>query len=82
MVLKHSTVRYHLLNLIFQIQIFYFVIIKQPRIMDYQKKITMKNQIEVEILNPFAGILGEDLNIIFNSIAKDKKALDELDFSN
>ena len=37
---------------------------------------------EVEILNPFAGILGEDLNIIFNSIAKDKKkALDELDFS-
>ena len=42
----------------------------------------MKNQIEVEILNPFAGILGEDLNIIFNSIAKDKKkALDELDFS-
>ena len=35
----------------------------------------MKNQIEVEILNPFAGILGEDLNIIFNSIAKDKKKL-------
>ena len=47
-----------------------------------EKKITMKNQIEVEILNPFAGILGEDLDIIFNSIAKDKKkALDELDFS-
>ena len=35
----------------------------------------MKNQIEVEILDPFAGIHGEDLNIIFNSIAKDKKKL-------
>ena len=42
----------------------------------------MKNQIDVEILNPFAGIQGKDLGIIFNSIAKDKKkALDELDFS-
>ena len=42
----------------------------------------MKNQIDVEILDPFAGINGEDLDVIFNSIAKDKKiAMDELDFS-
>ena len=47
-----------------------------------EKKITMKNQIDVEILDPFAGINGEDLDVIFNSIAKDKKiAMDELDFS-
>ena len=47
-----------------------------------EKKIELKNQIDVEILDPFAGIHGEDLDIIFNSIAKDKKiALDELDFS-
>ena len=47
-----------------------------------EKKITMKNQIDVEILDPFAGIHGEDLDVIFNSIAKDKKiAMDELDFS-
>ena len=47
-----------------------------------EKQINLKNQIDTEILDPFAGIHGEDLDVIFNSIAKDKKiALDELDFS-
>ena len=47
-----------------------------------EKNITFKNDIEIETLDPFAGVKGEDLEIVFNSIAKDKKiALDELDFS-
>ena len=47
-----------------------------------EKRVQLKNQIDVEILDPFAGIQGKTLGIIFNSIAKDKKkALDELDFS-
>ena len=47
-----------------------------------EKQINLKDQIDTEILDPFAGIHGEDLDVIFNSIAKDKKiALDELDFS-
>ena len=41
-----------------------------------------KNEIEVDILDPFAGIHGEDLEVIFNDFSKDKtKALEELDFS-
>ena len=33
-------------------------------------------------MDPFAGIHGEDLNIIFNDLSKDKaKAIQELDFS-
>ena len=47
-----------------------------------EKNIKFKNDIEIETLDPFAGVQGEDLEIIFNCIAKDKKiALDELDFS-
>ena len=47
-----------------------------------EKNITFKNDIEIETLDPFAGVIGEDLEIVFNCIAKDKKiALDELDFS-
>ena len=47
-----------------------------------EKNITFKNDIEIETLDPFAGIQGEDLEVLFNCIAKDKKiALDELDFS-
>ncbi len=47
-----------------------------------EKNITFKNDIEIETLDPFAGVKGEDLEIVFNCIAKDKKiALDELDFS-
>ena len=47
-----------------------------------EKKVELKNQIDVDILDPFAGIQGQDLDKIFNSIAKDKKiALDELEFS-
>ena len=47
-----------------------------------EKKVEFKDEIDVQILDPFAGIHGEDLDIIFNSIAKDKKiALDELNFS-
>ena len=50
--------------------------------MVYLKKVELKNQIDVDILDPFAGIQGQDLDKIFNSIAKDKKiALDELEFS-
>ena len=40
--------------------------------MVYRKKVNLKDQIDVEILDPFAGVQGEDLDIIFNSIAKDK----------
>ena len=40
-----------------------------------EKRVQLKNQIDVEILDPFAGIHGENLDIIFNSIAKDKKKL-------
>ena len=47
-----------------------------------EKKVEFKDEIDVQILDPFAGIHGEDLDIIFNCIAKDKKiALDELNFS-
>ncbi len=47
-----------------------------------EKNIKFKNDIEIETLDPFAGVKGEDLEVIFNCIAKDKKiALDELDFS-
>lgn len=47
-----------------------------------EKDIRFKNDIEIETLDPFAGVKGEDLEIVFNCIAKDKKiALDELDFS-
>ena len=46
------------------------------------KQITLKNDIEVDILDPFSGINGEDLDVIFNDLSKDKtKAIDELDFS-
>ena len=46
------------------------------------KDITLKNDIEVDILDPFSGINGEDLDIIFNDLSKDKtKAINELDFS-
>ncbi|MAI60505.1 MAG: hypothetical protein CMM92_05730 [Rickettsiales bacterium] len=46
------------------------------------KNITFKNDIEVDILDPFAGINGEDLDVIFNDLSKDKsKAIKELDFS-
>ena len=82
MELKHFTAKYPLLNLIYLIQIFYYVIIKTAKNYDYKKKIEFKDEIDVQILDPFAGIHGEDLDIIFNSIAKDKKiALDELNFS-
>ena len=40
-----------------------------------EKRVQLKNQIDVEILDPFAGIQGKTLGIIFNSIAKDKKKL-------
>ena len=47
-----------------------------------QKKTKFKNEIEVDTLDPFAGIHGEDLDVIFNDISKDKaKAIEELDFS-
>ena len=47
-----------------------------------EKEIKFKDDIEIETLDPFAGVKGEDLEIVFNCIAKDKKiALDELDFS-
>ena len=46
------------------------------------KDITLKNDIEVDILDPFAGIQGEDLDVIFNNLSKDKsKAINELDYS-
>ena len=46
------------------------------------KNVTLKNDIEVDILDPFAGVQGEDLDIIFNDLSKDKlKALEELNFS-
>tara|TARA_A100001011_G_scaffold391390_1_gene476766 strand:- start:2049 stop:3044 length:996 start_codon:yes stop_codon:yes gene_type:complete len=46
------------------------------------KNVSLKNDIEVDILDPFAGVQGEDLDIIFNDLSKDKlKALDELNFS-
>ena len=46
------------------------------------KDITLKNDIEVDILDPFSGIQGEDLDVIFNDLSKDKtKAINELDFS-
>ena len=46
------------------------------------KDITLKNDIEVDILDPFAGIHGADLDVIFNDISKDKsKAIKELDYS-
>jgi hypothetical protein len=47
-----------------------------------QKTIKFKNEIEVDTLDPFAGIHGEDLDVIFNDLSKDKaKAIQELDFS-
>ena len=46
------------------------------------KDIPLKNDIEVYILDPFAGINGENLDVIFNDISKDKsKAVKELDYS-
>ena len=46
------------------------------------KDIILKNDIEVDILDPFAGIQGEDLDVIFNDLSKDKsKAINELDYS-
>ncbi len=46
------------------------------------KNFTFKNEIEIDILDPFAGIHGEDLDVIFNDLSKDKtKAIKELDFS-
>ena len=46
------------------------------------KDITLKNDIEVYVLDPFAGINGENLDVIFNDISKDKsKAVKELDYS-
>ena len=46
------------------------------------KDITFKNEIEVDILDPFAGIHGEDLDVIFNDLSKDKtKVIKELDYS-
>jgi len=46
------------------------------------KNVTLKNDIEVDTLDPFAGIQGENLDIIFNDLSKDKlKALDDLNFS-
>ena len=46
------------------------------------KDITLKNDIEVNILDPFAGINGENLDVIFNDISKDKsKAIKEVDYS-
>ena len=46
------------------------------------KSITLKNDIEVDILDPFAGINGEDLDVIFNDISKDKsKVIKELNYS-
>ena len=45
------------------------------------KDITLKNDIEVYVLDPFAGINGENLDVIFNDISKDKsKAVKELDY--
>jgi hypothetical protein len=47
-----------------------------------EKQIYLKDQIDTEILDPFAGIHGEDLDVIFNDLSKDKtKAIKELDFS-
>ena len=46
------------------------------------KNFTFKNEIEIDILDPFAGVHGEDLDVIFNDLSKDKtKAIKELDFS-
>ena len=46
------------------------------------KNITLKNDIEVDILDPFSEFNGEDLDVIFNDLSKDKtKAINELDFS-
>ena len=39
------------------------------------KDITLKNDIEVDILDPFSGINGEDLDVIFNDISKDNTDL-------
>ena len=33
------------------------------------KEITLKNDIEVDILDPFSGINGEDLDVIFNDLS-------------
>lgn len=47
-----------------------------------QKNIKFKEQIEVNILNPFAGIQGEDLNLISNDLSKDKhQAIEEINLS-
>ena len=37
---------------------------------------------DVDLLDPFAGVTGEDLGVIFNNLSVDKtKALEELDYS-
>ena len=46
------------------------------------KEIHFKDTVDVDLLDPFAGVTGEDLDIIFNNLSVDKtKALEELDFS-
>ncbi len=46
------------------------------------KEINFKDSVDVDLLDPFAGVTGEDLDIIFNNLSVDKtKALDELDYS-
>ena len=46
------------------------------------KYIKFKESVDVDLLDPFAGVTGEDLEIIFNNLSVDKsKALEELDYS-
>ena len=45
-------------------------------------KKSFKDSIDVDLLDPFAGVIGEDLDIINNNLTVDKnKALEELDYS-
>lgn len=47
-----------------------------------KKEVNLKDSIDVEILDPFAGVQGEDLDIIFNNLSVDKiKAIEDLDYS-
>ena len=46
------------------------------------KEISFKDSVDVDLLDPFAGVTGEDLNVVFNNLSVDKiKALEELDYS-
>ena len=46
------------------------------------KEIHFKDSVDVDLLDPFAGVIGEDLDVVFNNLSKDKtKALEELDYS-